>query len=73
MFLPELKIEKPELTAIHSQVIQNVVDRLDKAFGAFFFDDAKPVKLPDFLDFGGCTDMRAFVIRRVDLLSWAMN
>ena len=36
MFLPELKIEKPELTAIHSQVIQNVVDRLDKAFGAFF-------------------------------------
>ena len=36
MFLPELKEDKPELKQIHSQVLQNVVDRLDKAFQAFF-------------------------------------
>jgi putative transposase len=36
MFLPELKLEKPELDQIHSQVLQNIVDRLDKAFQAFF-------------------------------------
>jgi putative transposase len=36
MFLPELKLEKPELDHIHSQVLQNVVDRLDKAFQGFF-------------------------------------
>ncbi len=36
MFLPELKLEKPELDQIHSQVLQNVVDRLDKAFDGFF-------------------------------------
>jgi putative transposase len=36
MFLPELKEDKPELKEIHSQVLQNVVDRLDKAFQAFF-------------------------------------
>src|SRR3989338_6783263 len=36
MFLPELKQEKPELDQIHSQVLQNVVDRLDKAFQGFF-------------------------------------
>jgi putative transposase len=36
MLLPELKIEKPALESIHSQVLQNVVDRLDKAYQAFF-------------------------------------
>jgi putative transposase len=36
MLLPFLKIEKPSLLGIHSQVLQNVVDRLDKAFEAFF-------------------------------------
>jgi putative transposase len=36
MFLPELKLEKPELDQIHSQVLQNIVDRLDKAFEDFF-------------------------------------
>jgi transposase len=36
MFLPALKLEKPELGQIHSQVLQNVVDRLDKAFQGFF-------------------------------------
>lgn len=36
MFIPELKEDRPELKGIHSQVLQNVVDRLDKAFQAFF-------------------------------------
>jgi putative transposase len=36
MFLPFLKTERPSLAQLHSQVLQNVVDRLDKAFQAFF-------------------------------------
>ena len=36
MLLPLLKDERPSLTQVHSQVLQNVVDRLDKAFQAFF-------------------------------------
>jgi len=36
MFLPELKAERPSLENVHSQVLQNVVDRLDKAYQAFF-------------------------------------
>lgn len=36
MFLPLLKEEKQSLAQVHSQVLQNVVDRLDKAFQAFF-------------------------------------
>lgn len=36
MLLPELKEEQPALLKIHSQVLQNVVDRLDKAFQGFF-------------------------------------
>lgn len=36
MFLPELKIDRPSLNGVHSQVLQNVADRLDKAFEGFF-------------------------------------
>jgi putative transposase len=36
MFLPLLKEERTSLDRVHSQVLQNVVDRLDKAFQAFF-------------------------------------
>jgi putative transposase len=36
MFLPLLKEERPSLSLVHSQVLQNVTDRLDKAFQAFF-------------------------------------
>ncbi len=36
MFLPLLKEERPALFEVHSQVLQNVADRLDKAFEAFF-------------------------------------
>lgn len=34
--LPELKVVHPALTAVHSQVLQNVCLRLDLAFKAFF-------------------------------------
>ena len=36
MLLPLLKEERPNLKKVHSQVLQNVVDRLDKAFQGFF-------------------------------------
>jgi len=36
MFLPLLKEERPSLKRVHSQVLQNIVDRLDKSFQAFF-------------------------------------
>lgn len=34
--LPEIKAVRPELKSIHSQVLQDVLRRLDKAFDAFF-------------------------------------
>lgn len=34
--LPGLKEQRPALKAVHSQVLQNVGNRLDKAFAAFF-------------------------------------
>jgi putative transposase len=36
MFLPMLKEERPTLNKVHSQVLQNIVDRLDKSFQGFF-------------------------------------
>jgi len=36
MMLPPLKEEHPELKAVHSQILQEVVARLDKAFAGFF-------------------------------------
>jgi putative transposase len=36
MFLPLLKEERSSLKIVHSQVLQNIVDRLDKAFQSFF-------------------------------------
>ena len=36
MFLPILKEERPTLQTVHSQVLQNIVDRLDNSFQAFF-------------------------------------
>src|ERR1700690_3385830 len=36
MLLPLLKEERASLGQVHSQVLQNVVDRNDKAFQAFF-------------------------------------
>ena len=34
--LPLMKLERTSLELVHSQVLQNVVDRLDKSFQAFF-------------------------------------
>ena len=34
--LPEIKALRPELNTVHSQVLQDVLRRLDKAFDAFF-------------------------------------
>ena len=36
MFLPYLKLERTTLNKVHSQVLQQVVDRLDKAYQNFF-------------------------------------
>ena len=36
LFLQLLKEERPTLQTVHSQVLQNIVDRLDKSFQAFF-------------------------------------
>ncbi len=36
MFLPILKEERATLKTVHSQVLQNIVDRLDKSFQSFF-------------------------------------
>ena len=34
--LPSLKVERPDLAGVYSQVLQDVLHRVDKAFGAFF-------------------------------------
>lgn len=52
MFLPLLKEERPGLAKVHSQVLQNVVDRLDKAFQGFFLRCKKGEK-PGFPRFRG--------------------
>ncbi|UZX15947.1 transposase [Thermus sp. PS18] len=35
-WLPEIRAELPEYKGIHSQVLQNVIERVDKAFQGFF-------------------------------------
>jgi putative transposase len=35
-WLPEIRTELPEYKGIHSQVLQNVIERVDKAFQGFF-------------------------------------
>lgn len=42
--LPDIKITNPEYKNIHSQVLQNVLKRLDKAFDGFFLRIKKGVK-----------------------------
>ncbi len=59
MFLPFLKEEKPSLEGVHSQVLQNVVDRLDKAFKAFFRRCKKGEK-PGFPRFRGMHRYNSF-------------
>ncbi len=52
MFLPELKLERPGLGFVHSQVLQDVVARLDKSFQGFF-RRCKDGKKPGFPRFQG--------------------
>lgn len=59
MFLPFLKIEKPSLGQVHSQVLQNVVDRLDKAFQGFF-RRCKAGEKPGFPRFRGVDRYNSF-------------
>jgi putative transposase len=59
MFLPEFKLEKPDLDHIHSQVLQNVVDRLDKAFQHFFLR-CKADEKPGFPRFRGAGRYNSF-------------
>ncbi len=53
MFLPLLKEERPSLTKVHSQVLQDVVVRLDRAFEAFFRRCSKGGEKPGFPRFRG--------------------
>lgn len=52
MMLPFLKEERATLNNVHSQVLQNVLERLDKAF-QFFFDRCKRGETPGFPRFRG--------------------
>ena len=59
MFLPLLKEERPSLNQIHSQVLQNIVDRLDKAFQSFF-RRCKSGETPGFPRFRGVHRYNSF-------------
>jgi putative transposase len=59
MFLPFLKLERPSLENVHSQVLQNVVDRLDKAFQGFF-RRCKGKENPGFPRFRGMDRYKSF-------------
>jgi len=53
MTLPQLKQERPTLASVHSQVLQNVVMRIDLAFKAFF-RRCKAGETPGYPRFRGC-------------------
>ena len=59
MLLPFMKEEKATLHQVHSQVLQNVVDRLDKAFQAFF-RRCKSGEKPGFPRFRGLARYNSF-------------
>ena len=73
MFLPFLKEERPALDQVHSQVLQNVVDRLDKAFQGIFpkMQSGRKTWISSVSRI--CIDTIAFAIRKVDLLSLAKS
>ena len=68
MFLPFLKIERPSLDDVHSQVLQNVADRLDKAF-ASFFRRCKAGEKAVSPGIGVCIGITAFATRKA-VLQW---
>lgn len=59
MLLPLLKEERSSLAQVHSQVLQNVVDRLDKAFEGFF-RRCKAGESPGFPRFRGIDRYKSF-------------
>ena len=59
MLLPLMKEERVPLVQVHSQVLQNVVDRLDKAFQAFF-RRCKTGEKPGFPRFRGLSRYNSF-------------
>ena len=59
MLLPLLKEERPSLKTVHSQVLQNIVDRLDKSFEAFF-RRSKAGEKPGFPRFRGVHRYNSF-------------
>lgn len=59
LFLPHLKIDRPSLFDVHSQVLQNVNDRLDKAFQNFF-RRCKAGEKPGFPRFRGVDRYNSF-------------
>jgi putative transposase len=71
--LPKLKIDRPSLSRVYSQVLQNVNDRLDKAFKAFF-RRCKTGEKPGFPRFRGvhrynsfCYPQSGFAVRGQEL------
>src|SRR3990172_4473359 len=59
--LPEIKKVCPELNDVHSQVLQDVVIRADKAFQSFFDRVADGAKSPGYPRFKGITRYNSFV------------
>lgn len=57
--LPSIKDTRPSLLDVHSQVLQNVVDRLDKSFQAFF-RRCKAGETPGFPRFRGMHRYNSF-------------
>src|SRR5215469_15622917 len=51
--LPAIKAEMPEYSEVHSQVLQDVVQRVDRAFQAFF-RRVKAGETPGYPRFHGC-------------------
>lgn len=48
--LPEIKAIREDVAGVHSQVLQDVLRRLDKAFKSFFLSGSKGKKNLGFLD-----------------------
>src|SRR6516164_5211912 len=63
--LPEIKEGRPEYRDIHSQVLQDVLTRLDRAFQAFF-RRANAGKTPGYPRFQGSNRYNTFTYKQFD-------
>ena len=70
--LPEIKEERTDLKEVHSQVLQDVLKRVDKAFGGFF-SRAKLGKKAGFPRFKGNSGTKVSPIPRAVGLSRTIN